>query len=140
VGRKLNGVITRRWLYQNQLNPVAELDGAGNLTRFVYGTRANVPDYVLEGWNVTAWSAIACLVLGRLPTSRGTKQKMTRHSGFTLIGILVVIVVITILATLVAPNVFQHVGAAKDATAKSQIEMPGTGLVNTAVALGLPLA
>jgi general secretion pathway protein G len=48
--------------------------------------------------------------------------------GFTLIEILVVIVVIAILATLVAPNVFQHVGAAKDATAKSQIEMLGAAL------------
>jgi len=48
--------------------------------------------------------------------------------AFTLIEILVVIVVIAILATLVAPNVFQHVGAAKDATAKSQIEMLGAGL------------
>jgi len=52
VGRKLNGVVTRRWLYQNQLNPVGELDGAGNLTRFVYGSRANVPDYLLKGGNV----------------------------------------------------------------------------------------
>jgi general secretion pathway protein G len=50
------------------------------------------------------------------------------HRGFTLIEILVVIVVIAILATLVAPNVFQHVGAAKDATAKSQIEMLGAAL------------
>ena len=48
--------------------------------------------------------------------------------AFTLIEILVVIVVIAILATLVAPNVFQHVGAAKDATARSQIEMIGAGL------------
>src|SRR5262249_32677739 len=32
------------------------------------------------------------------------------------------------LATLVAPNIFQHVGAAKDATAKSQIEMLGAAL------------
>ena len=48
--------------------------------------------------------------------------------GFTLIEILVVIVVIAILATLVAPNIFQHVGAAKSATAKSQIEMLGTAL------------
>jgi len=52
VGRLLNGVVTRRWLYQNQLNPVGELDGAGNLTRFVYGSRANVPDYLLKGGNV----------------------------------------------------------------------------------------
>jgi general secretion pathway protein G len=43
--------------------------------------------------------------------------------AFTLIEILVVIVVIAILATLVAPNVFQHVGAAKQTTARSQIEM-----------------
>jgi general secretion pathway protein G len=52
----------------------------------------------------------------------------TRRSGFTLIEILVVIVVIAILATLVAPNIFQHVGAAKSATAKSQIEMLGAAL------------
>jgi general secretion pathway protein G len=51
-----------------------------------------------------------------------------RTSGFTLIEILVVIVVIAILATLVAPNIFQHVGAAKSATAKSQVEMLGTAL------------
>jgi general secretion pathway protein G len=51
-----------------------------------------------------------------------------RPAGFTLIEILVVIVVIAILATLVAPNIFQHVGAAKSATAKSQIEMLGAAL------------
>ena len=52
----------------------------------------------------------------------------TRKRGFTLIEILVVIVVIAILATLVAPNVFQHVSTAKSSTAKSQIEMIGTAL------------
>lgn len=49
-------------------------------------------------------------------------------AGFTLIELLVVISVIAVLATLVAPNVFQHVGAAKGATARSQIEMLGAAL------------
>lgn len=49
-------------------------------------------------------------------------------AGFTLIEILVVIAVIAMLAALVAPNVFQHVGTAKDATARSQIELLGAGL------------
>ena len=49
-------------------------------------------------------------------------------AGFTLIEVLVVIGVIAVLATLVAPSVFQHVGAAKDVTARSQIEMLGAAL------------
>jgi hypothetical protein len=39
--------------------------------------------------------------------------------------LLVVITVIGVLATLVVPNVFRHLGAAKEATARSQIEMLG---------------
>jgi general secretion pathway protein G len=41
---------------------------------------------------------------------------------------LVVIVVIGLLAAMVAPNVFRHVASAKDATARSQIEMLGSAL------------
>ena len=37
-------------MYEDQLRPVAELDGAGNVvTRFVYGTKINVPDYMVKG-------------------------------------------------------------------------------------------
>jgi general secretion pathway protein G len=53
---------------------------------------------------------------------------MRQRSGFTLIEILVVIAVISVLAALVAPNVFRHVGSAKDAAARSQIEMLGAAL------------
>ena len=61
-------------------------------------------------------------------SNRSVARQRPVRSGFTLIEILVVIVVIAILATLVAPNIFQHVGAAKGATAKSQIEMLGAAL------------
>jgi len=50
VGKKVNGVLTQGFLYSDQLNPVAELDGSGNISaRFVYGTRNNVPDYIEKG-------------------------------------------------------------------------------------------
>jgi RHS repeat-associated protein len=53
VGRKFNGSTTHRWLYQNQLSPVAEVDSVGNvLSRFVYGSRVNVPDYMIRGSSV----------------------------------------------------------------------------------------
>ncbi|HEU0054246.1 MAG TPA: type II secretion system major pseudopilin GspG, partial [Longimicrobium sp.] len=52
-----------------------------------------------------------------------TRQTDRRHGGFTLVEILVVIIVIAVLATLVAPNVFRHVGRAKDTTARAQIEL-----------------
>ncbi len=49
IGRKINGVLVHGWLYQNQLNPVAELDGDGNVvSRFVCGSRPNVPDYLVK--------------------------------------------------------------------------------------------
>jgi general secretion pathway protein G len=49
-------------------------------------------------------------------------------AGFTLIELLVVITVIAILAGLVAPMVFSHVGDAKQSAARAQIELFGLAL------------
>ncbi|HEX7140647.1 MAG TPA: RHS repeat-associated core domain-containing protein [Vicinamibacterales bacterium] len=49
VGKKVSGLQTRKWLYGDRLRPVAELDGSGNVvSTFVYGTRSNVPDYMVR--------------------------------------------------------------------------------------------
>ena len=50
VGKEVNGTLVQGFLYDGQLRPVAELDGAGNVvSRFVYSTSANVPDYMIKG-------------------------------------------------------------------------------------------
>jgi RHS repeat-associated protein len=49
VGKKVNGTLVQGFLYGNQLEPVAELDGSGNLVaRFVYGSKPQVPDYMVK--------------------------------------------------------------------------------------------
>jgi YD repeat-containing protein len=49
VGKKVNGVLGKGYLYKDGLSPVAELDGAGNLvTLFVYGSRLTVPAYMVR--------------------------------------------------------------------------------------------
>jgi len=49
VGRLVNGTLVQGWLYQDQLRPVAQLDGSGTnvVARFVYGSKPNVPDYMV---------------------------------------------------------------------------------------------
>src|SRR5262249_46496390 len=50
IGKKVNGTLLQGFLYQDQLKPVAELDGSNNIvSRFVYGTHLNVPDYLIKG-------------------------------------------------------------------------------------------
>ncbi|MCP5057566.1 MAG: hypothetical protein GY937_12695 [bacterium] len=50
IGKKVNGALVQAFVYQDQLNPVAEYDGAGNLVaRFIYGSRTNVPDFIEKG-------------------------------------------------------------------------------------------
>jgi RHS repeat-associated protein len=50
IGRKVNGALAQEWLYDGQLRIVAEFDGSGTLiSRFVYGEKPNVPDYMIKG-------------------------------------------------------------------------------------------
>jgi len=50
IGKQVNGVLAQGFLYLDRLNPVAELDGSGAvIAHFVYGSRANTPDYMLKG-------------------------------------------------------------------------------------------
>ena len=52
IGKKVNGILTQGFLYQDQLNPIAELDGSGNITaRFIYGDKRNVPAYMEKDGN-----------------------------------------------------------------------------------------
>ncbi len=49
VGKTINGVLIQGLLYRGSLNPIAELDGDGNVvSRFVYASKVNVPDYMLK--------------------------------------------------------------------------------------------
>ena len=60
---------------------------------------------------------------------RGTMQgRAAAGLGFTLIEVMVVVVVLGMMASFVAPNVFRQVGHAKEQSGRSQIEMLGAAL------------
>ncbi len=63
-----------------------------------------------------------------MQNNRRTRCRQDSRRGFTLIEILVVVAVIAMLAALVGPNIFNQLGTAKDAAARSQIEMLGAAL------------
>lgn len=49
VGKRVDGELVQGFLYKDPLNPIAELDGNNQLiSRFVYGTKTNVPDYLVK--------------------------------------------------------------------------------------------
>lgn len=59
---------------------------------------------------------------------RPPRSSTALRPAFTLIEVLVVVVIIAVLASLVAPNVFRHVDTAKNVTAQAQISTLGAAL------------
>ncbi len=55
-------------------------------------------------------------------------KKSRQVKGFTLIELLIVMIILGLLASLVGPRLFQHVGQSKQKTARAQIELLGTAL------------
>ncbi len=50
VGKRINGTLVQGFLYQDEVHPIAELDGAGSVvSRFVYTAGAGVPAYMIKG-------------------------------------------------------------------------------------------
>ncbi len=49
IGKQVNGTTTQAFLWQDQLRIAAELDASNTvIARFVYGTKVNVPDYMVK--------------------------------------------------------------------------------------------
>jgi RHS repeat-associated protein len=66
IGKKVNGVMVEGFLYRNQLQPAAWLNGDGTVrARFIYGGKPNVPEYM-----VTSGGAMYRLVTDRIGTAR----------------------------------------------------------------------
>lgn len=52
IGKKINSTLVQGFLYKDKLNPVAELDGMGNVVaRFIYAEKSNVPAYMEKNGN-----------------------------------------------------------------------------------------
>jgi hypothetical protein len=50
IGKRMGGTLQKGFLWSDALRVVAELDGSGAVvSRFVYGTRVNVPEYLVKG-------------------------------------------------------------------------------------------
>jgi RHS repeat-associated protein len=49
IGKKIGGMLVQGFLYADELKPIAELDGSGNiLSVFVYGNRYTSPEYMIK--------------------------------------------------------------------------------------------
>ena len=64
------------------------------------------------------------------------KKTSQRPSGFTLMELLIVLVIIGLLAALVGPTLYQRIGPARESTARAQLENFATALDSYFVDLG----
>ena len=71
VGKKIDGELLKTWIYRDQLSPVAQFDGEGNLThRFVYAEKAHSPSWMVRIDPVTQDEAIYRIVADHLGSVR----------------------------------------------------------------------
>lgn len=78
IGKKVNGQLVQGFLYQDALRPIAELNGANQVvSRFVYASRDNVPDYLIRN-GVTYRIVADHLGSPRLVVNVATGQIMQR--------------------------------------------------------------
>src|SRR5262245_28463397 len=67
-------------------------------------------------------------LLRRGASRNASDRTREAEAGFTLVGLLVVMVILVLLASLVAPRVMGYIGSSRTKTAKVQIESLSTSL------------
>jgi RHS repeat-associated protein len=71
VGKKIDGVVQKTWIYRDQLSPVAQFDGDGNLThRFVYAEQGHSPSWMVKIDPVTEAETLYRLITDHLGSVR----------------------------------------------------------------------
>ena len=71
VGKKIDGELQKTWIYRDQLSPVAQFDGDGNLThRFVYAEMGHSPSWMATIDPVTEEESVYRIIADHLGSIR----------------------------------------------------------------------
>ena len=71
VGKKIDGELQKTWIYRDQLSPVAQFDGNGNMThRFVYAEKAHSPSWMVTIDPVTDEETVYRIITDHLGSIR----------------------------------------------------------------------
>ena len=71
VGKKIHGELQKTWIYRDQLSPVAQFDGEGNLThRFVYAEMGHSPSWMVTIDPVTDEETVYRIIADHLGSIR----------------------------------------------------------------------